>query len=192
MAECLLAPTVCPKQQIEFSVHKITSKSLREELGRVFPDLKQALGGSPGVELLVVATCQQASSHLLDFTLDADADKERLLGRFFNWSKLLANHLKRRGHWADFSDPASGYPVLGARSNFTSNDVDLIQRLLKYPCSSVGGCSILAHPRYLTSAYPACFFTTAPFPAVKEGLDALGGAPLVPHSCSGGCAGGCH
>jgi hypothetical protein len=80
MAECLLAPTVCPKQQIEYSVHRITSKQLREELSRVFPDLKQVLFCASGAELLVVATFQQSSSNLLDFTLDAEADKERLLG----------------------------------------------------------------------------------------------------------------
>lgn len=31
--------------------------------------------------------------------------------QFVAWGKVVCEHLRRSGHWADMSDPCSGYPV---------------------------------------------------------------------------------
>ena len=48
------------------------------------------------------------------------------------------------------------------------SDIEGIQMLLGYRCITVGGCSVVEHPRFGSHCYPSTLFTTAPLNMLEE------------------------
>mmetsp|Transcript_8833 Transcript_8833/g.12417 ORF Transcript_8833/g.12417 Transcript_8833/m.12417 type:complete len:166 (-) Transcript_8833:64-561(-) len=69
--------------------------------------------------------------------------------------------IKDLGYWADLIDPCSGLPMLSG-GNKVYSEVDGMQLVLKYQVMNAGFCSVLIHPRWGSSVYPASCFSNAP------------------------------
>ncbi|KAJ3192869.1 hypothetical protein HK101_005816 [Irineochytrium annulatum] len=121
-------------------------------------------------DVLVIPTFQQSSHDLVAVTPDTNWERNLLLEYFFSWGKRMCYHLRKMGHWADLTDPASGYPMDTDRGVSLYPDVDGAAVLLKYATVQAGCCRVIAHPRWGTKCYPATLFTTAPFDDVKAAL----------------------
>ncbi len=101
------------------------------------------------------------------------------------WAFHVVRRVRDAGWWADFTDPASGYPVrhchniclrrqvVGSQGSSFYPDVHGSQTLLKYDLVQVGGCAMLRHPRYGTRVYPATLFIRAPESVILQALNAL-------------------
>ncbi|ORZ40778.1 hypothetical protein BCR44DRAFT_123687 [Catenaria anguillulae PL171] len=83
------------------------------------------------------------------------------------------------GSWFDFTDPASGYPILSQPGPSLYPDVHGAQALLHYDVMNVGCCKVLLHPRWSSRVYPTTCFTTAPLPVILDCLQELGMPPVA-------------
>lgn len=63
--------------------------------------------------------------------------------------------------WSDAADPATGCPLFGERSSATHDELEWVQRLLKFRTIIAGPCCVLEHPKFLTRCYPATAFICA-------------------------------
>ena len=66
-----------------------------------------------------------------------------------------------------------GLPVRTQPGNMIFNEVDCAQRLLKYKTTVAGMCTILQHPRWGTSVYPASIVTNADQELLKKAILSL-------------------
>lgn len=161
-AAAAVPPTVNARVGIEYSVH-LGTKRMIPELERVFP----------GVELascFVVPTFQECKSDMVSNGDAQDREKDELLENFVSWARGICVKLREMGHWADLTDPCSGYPVLGERGPGWYPDVIGSQMLLGYDVIDTGCCKLLAHPKWQTKVYPATLFSTAPLDVLAAAL----------------------
>lgn len=149
--------------KLQYSVHRAT-RSMVTECLTVFPNLTRES------DLVCIPTFQLAHDALTDWTPEAAFEKDRLLLSFYAWAQALCECIQAKGHWADYIDPCSGYPVMGDRGSSIYSEVDGMQALLKYRIQSVGGCGILFHPDWGSCCYPASVFCVAPLEVVQAAL----------------------
>lgn len=131
---------------------------------QIFPNMKN------DKLLYMVITFQPSKCDLVDWSDEAAQEKDLLLEIFFEWGKRVCATLSGMGHWADLSDPCSGYPVIGERGGMAYVETLGAELLLPYERIQVGGCEVVSHPRWRTAAYPATLFTTAPLECLYEAL----------------------
>lgn len=103
--------------------------------------------------------------------LEAEEDKRRAGERFIRVAKGAVDAVRAQGYWADIADPATGYPIIGERGGETHNDLETLQRHLRYRSVQVGSCCVLEHPRWGTRCYPACFFVDSPAEVLQRALE---------------------
>lgn len=105
--------------------------------------------------------------------------------QFFDFASAFVDRIGSPPYaaWADYIDPCSGLPMR-TPGNTVYSEIDGMAMLLPYERLNAGMCSVLAHPQWGTSIYPATIFTTAPPDAVahvlasfvEEGWPAAGAA----------------
>ncbi|KAJ1906277.1 hypothetical protein IWQ60_012122 [Tieghemiomyces parasiticus] len=145
---------------LEYSVHACSPRFQRE-VALVFPQFrtlnstkpapaKGGKGAAPTTtetsDLYIVPVCQPTHRSLVAVGADIEGEKD---------DKLI-NVSTRAWVRDEGTVSVSFYP-----------DVAGCQYLLRYAVATADGCSVLVHPRWDTSFYPATFFTTAP-PKVIE------------------------
>jgi len=150
----LLAPVMNERVKIEYSVHKMQP--------RMKPDMERCFPGEDLANLLIIPTFQQCKCDLVADGPGPAAEKDALLESFMAWAQEICQELRDEGHWADLTDPCSGYPVFGDRGPGWYPDVIGGQMLLRYDLINTGCCKLLSHPKWTTKVYPATLFTTAP------------------------------
>ena len=141
---------------------------VRQELGAVYANA----GLNPKEELLVVPVFQKSAVDLSHWGDEEAKEKDRLLEQFVLWANAVREHVTSAGHWLNFTDPASGYPVHGDRGGMTCNDVDVCLLCVKFPTVDLGVCKIMSHPEWKTAVYPTTMVTTAPFDILTRALEA--------------------
>jgi|EP00670_Eutreptiella_braarudii_P005688 hypothetical protein len=156
---------------IEYSVHK-SSRLLSDEVKVAFP-----IDTFDAKSLNLVITFQPSSCELIEWTDEAAVQKDLKLEIFVKWANDLRNKLNAEGHWADFTDPACGFPVHSGHGSQPFSDVSGCEACLPYRfhhiSGSAGGCRVITHPQWRLACYPATFFTTAPEEALFGALDSF-------------------
>eukprot|EP00842_Homolaphlyctis_polyrhiza_P002893 jgi/Hompol1/3604/HPOL_006674-RA len=164
---------------LQFSIHS-PGRHLSREIALVFPCLVSqhihsttpALPQAGAIsDLLVIPTFQESMYNLVGITPESNWERDILLEYFYAFGKLFCEFLHAHGHWADLTDPASGYPVYSDRGTSLYPDVDGCARLLKYATHLAGCCRVLDHPVWGTRSYPATMFTTAPLELTRQALE---------------------
>lgn len=150
---------------LEVSVHRC-SAALRRELARVFANTSNVLEHMDDV--LALPTFQPALNDLVAIGADVELEKDLKLTKFYRWCTEVCDALGKQGHWADFIDPCSGYPVRSDRGASPYSEIDGLRTLLSYATFSTGPCVVVSHPRWNTRCYPATMFTTAPVEIVRS------------------------
>jgi len=151
--------------ELEYSVHQVSRFQVTECL-TVFPQLPK-----DEKSLLCVPTFQKADADMVDYTKQAESEKNRLLQSFVQWGKCVCEYVLKRNQWADCIDPCSGLPLLTTQGSSCYSEVDGMQTLLKYKLQQVGDCSVIVHPRWGTRVYPASLFSTAPLKLLLEAIN---------------------
>ncbi|KAJ1961021.1 hypothetical protein IWQ62_004010 [Dispira parvispora] len=167
---------------LEYSIHKCSPRFLWE-LAFTFPQfgrLKGSPSGKPtnpaaenAPKVLIVPTFQKSRHSLVAIGPEIEEEKDEMLETFLAWANNVRDALVKAGHWADMTDPSSGYPVHSPRGPSYFSDVAACQYLLKYPVMTTGCCNVLTHPQWETNFYPALFFTTAPLDVLQSVLNGL-------------------
>ncbi|CAG8557014.1 11945_t:CDS:2 [Ambispora gerdemannii] len=157
-----LTPKTCQLITIEYSIHACSSR-LSRELEKVFPEVAADLG-----RCLVVPTFQKCEHDLVGVGPLVDKERDAKLEAFIEWGTSICEKLRQYGHWADITDPASGFPVFSSPGPSMYPDVEGAQQLLKYDVQNAGCCHILLHPQWGSKNYPATLFTTADADTLKN------------------------
>jgi hypothetical protein len=121
----------------------------------------------------IIPTFQRCQWDLVGTGPHVEAEKDEKLVNFYHWAVTVCHRLRRQGYWADLTDPASGYPVLGQRGSSIYPDAHGANRLLAYDLMNTGCCSVLLHPRWGSQVYPATVFARAPSHLINQVITEL-------------------
>ncbi|KAJ1733071.1 hypothetical protein LPJ61_001740 [Coemansia biformis] len=152
---------------LQYSVHACPRR-MRREIGLVFPDVIGREG-----ELLILPTFQKTRSSMVSYQAETQAEKDAKLHLFYRWGAELVAGLRKRGYWADVTDPMSGMALFTTCGPSLYPDVEGAEILLRYTPFNLGNCFVLSHPHWGTHIYPATAFTLAPAGVVAEVLDEM-------------------
>ena len=172
--ETLVAPTLLPSFNLEWSVHR-PSRLLRNDIELVFrPDLEAEFqrherGAGAGAEkdvwmhehLLAVPTWQPSERDLSEMSNVVNEERRALLDKFDVWATAVRAGIGS-GYWSDCSCPMEGNARFGTCTSAIYNELEGLTSLLKYDSIPIGCCGIVLHPTWQRRAYPVTFFTTAP------------------------------
>ncbi|KJE92417.1 hypothetical protein CAOG_03394 [Capsaspora owczarzaki ATCC 30864] len=156
---------------MEVSVHACPTYMF-SEVQRVFPQPLER------ERLLILPVILRSTNDLVGMGPAVEAEKDALLEIFMSWASRVCELLGERGHWADMTDPCSGYPVYGERGASCYPDVLANELLLKYPVINTGCCKIMSHPKWHTRIYPATVFSTAPLAELLRCIEIASGTAL--------------
>jgi len=145
---------------LEYSIHASPARFTRE-LKDVFPEVVCLKEG----RCLVVPAFQRCEHDLVGAV---NRERDEKLEDFVQWGMEVCQKLRDRGHWADITDPASGYPIFSKPGPSPYPDVQGAEQLLKYDVQNAGCCKVLLHPRWGSKAYPSTLFTNADEGALEE------------------------
>ncbi|KAJ2359482.1 hypothetical protein GGF43_000101 [Coemansia sp. RSA 2618] len=156
-----------PSITMQYSVHSCPRR-MRRELELVFPEV----AGQKN-ELFIVPTFQRTQTSMISYDAETQAEKDAKLHQFYRWGGEFVARLRKRGHWADITDPMSGMALFTACGPSLYPDVDGAEILLRYVPFNLGTCFVLSHPKWGTHVYPATAFTLAPASVVRQTLDEM-------------------
>uniref|UniRef100_A0A7S4BZR5 Uncharacterized protein n=1 Tax=Chrysotila carterae TaxID=13221 RepID=A0A7S4BZR5_CHRCT len=194
-SETVHPPTLLPRFQIEYSVHR-PSRLLRKDVEIVFrPDLQTEYerhpdGAATGVEkdqflrvhLLAIPTWQPATLDLSEMSFEVNEQRKKLLVNFDMWAVAVRKRLEP--FWSDAACPVEGNAHFGTSTSSIYNELEGLTQLLKYSSVPIGCCGIVLHPTWQRRAYPVTFFTTAPSKMVLDAIAQVeaehSGLPLPP------------
>ncbi|KAJ1801168.1 hypothetical protein LPJ59_000525 [Coemansia sp. RSA 2399] len=111
------------------------------------------------------------TSSMVGYEVETQIEKDAKLHAFYRWGSELVTRLRKRGHWADITDPMSGMALFTASGPSLYPDVEGAELLLRYNQLNIGTCFVLSHPQWDTKVYPATAFTLAPIGTVKAAIN---------------------
>jgi hypothetical protein len=130
---------------------------LRKDLQDMFPDRDLMVG-----PFTVLTISQQTQNNMALWNAQVEKEREDLLHNFILGAEEICNSLHAGGYWADFIDPSSGKPYMGAHTNTTLMETDERYRMLGFEIEDLGCCKVISHHIWGTNAYVGCLFTNAP------------------------------
>eukprot|EP00730_Choanoeca_flexa_P010968 TRINITY_DN21948_c0_g1_i1.p1 TRINITY_DN21948_c0_g1~~TRINITY_DN21948_c0_g1_i1.p1 ORF type:complete len:191 (+),score=35.15 TRINITY_DN21948_c0_g1_i1:75-647(+) len=157
MKTAVLYPVLVRDNSLDVSIHRCP-KRIVSEMQRIF-----------GTELdmtkmYMIPLFRRTTANLVGIGADVEAEKNAQLDAFFAEAEQFVNHLAQQGVWADYTDPASGFPMKSERRAGTYPDVLGAQMLLKMDVMAANCCSILSHPKFGTNVYPCTMFAVVDDP----------------------------
>ncbi|KAI9217968.1 hypothetical protein BC828DRAFT_389870 [Blastocladiella britannica] len=172
----LLPPTpiVHASQRLQLSIHAPATRLLND-IAPVFPSIINTQ--SQARPFLVLPVMFPTVHDLVASGADVDRERDDVLEAFVAFGHELARRVRAKADacgaagddwWFDFTDPASGYPMLTAPGPSLYPDVHGAQALLRYDVMNVGCCKVLLHPTWGSKVYPATCFSTAPASVLVE------------------------
>ncbi|MBM0743976.1 methylmalonic aciduria and homocystinuria type D protein [Phormidium sp. CLA17] len=114
----------------------------------------------------VLIVLQHAGCGLVERSPITETQKHLLRDRFLQIGGAIAAQLQAQGYHADVFDPKTGLPILSQTGRFM-DDVAVVRDCLGYGTMEIDGCSILIHPEWGNSVYPAVLVSSA-VPTVVE------------------------
>jgi hypothetical protein len=149
---------------LEYVAQELTSP-VRKDFQELFPDRDLAKE-----DLTVITLSQRTENDMTSWSDQVEAEREQLLSNFIAGASDICRALKQSGYWADFVDPASGRPYLGAYTNSTLFETDERYRTLGFEIDDVGCCKVISHHLWGSHAYIGSIFTNAPMdhPAINN------------------------
>ncbi|MES1914701.1 MAG: hypothetical protein MHM6MM_006747 [Cercozoa sp. M6MM] len=151
---------------------RVAKRGILRELRTVVAD-SAALRALQNGEVTIVSTFQLCDCDIVDFTPEAQQQKDLLLFRFYVLQSVVCQALLQRGFWCDFFDPPSGIPALSPSAGPSLfSEADVLCRLFpgQLKQHQVSNCHVISHPRFGLRVYPASMLTSAPAEVVSEVL----------------------
>lgn len=145
-------------------------KLLRTELNGLFPNRDLTLG-----KCSVVTFVQKTDNDMTAWNPNMEAERDSLTAQFIETASLICDALKKQGYWADFIDPSSGRPYLGAFTNDTLFETDSRYRHMGVKVEDLGCCKVVMHERWGSRSFVTSLFTDAPTgsPVMQQLLKSL-------------------
>ena len=167
----IVPPTLLHTQNgcLQFSVHKISAAIIPE----IAPSLPQ-VSSADVKRVFVVPTFQKCGCAVIDFTPEAAVEKDRLLETFVQFASGVQRYVQAQdeAYWCDYVDPCTGYVSVRGASPYceTSAMESFLPYCREHVGTSAGGCSMISHPQWGLSCYPATLFALCPVEVLMEGI----------------------
>ncbi|XP_018654617.1 putative ribosomal pseudouridine synthase [Schistosoma mansoni] len=153
-------PSIIPpiSDQFECTIHTCPVL-VQQALANVFPSRK--LSFKPLTALIL-------SRHTNDESLDGwseeeAADEHEQLARSFITSAIeICSSLKELGYWADFIDPFTGKPYIGAHGEAILKETDETMKHFGFELDNSICCQVLRYPKWKNHIFVGLIFTDAP------------------------------
>lgn len=129
---------------------------MRKDFKALFPERDMQEGA-----LTVITLSQKTQHDMSGWSPDVEEERTELLGHFISGAEDICANLHQAGYWADFIDPSSGRPYLGAFTNATMFETDERYRNFGFDIEDLGCCKVISHHLWGTHAYVGCLFTDA-------------------------------
>lgn len=162
---------------MQYSIHTPNS-FICKNLPRLLPDWSL-----PVRSVLVVL--QPCPTDLMQFTPEADAQKQRLRQRFLDFGLAIVQALRQAGHLADLFDPRTGHPLLSQAGTLRLDDVAIVRSTLGYSTTQFGDCCSILHPHWGSAVYPSVLISSAESSQVESAISKVEGLLDTHHSLSG-------
>lgn len=146
---------------MEVSAHEMASP-VAIFVPHVFPDAQGMK------KLRVVVTVQKAAIDIMDINATTEAERCRLYGVFARFAAGLAERLPS-GAFFDHGD-MDGTPARTSMGGSSFNEVEVAHSALGYRLVTIGGVSIIDHPRLGRSIYLGSVVTSATADEVRAAL----------------------
>lgn len=130
---------------------------LKKDFQELFPDRNLSQG-----QLTVITISQKTQHDMTGWSPEVEEEREDLLEHFVNGAQDICHALHDAGYWADFIDPSSGRPYMGAYTNATLYETDERYKNFGFDIEDLGCCKVIRHALWGTNAYVGCLFTNAP------------------------------
>lgn len=168
-----MAPTML-NNDIEVSLHRLSkTSSVYKEHCVTFPDINEKKIDSSvdsnnnhatdnHQRFFIMPTCQKSAFDLVNVGVEIEEEKDRLFASFTGFARDVVAKCESLGLWCDFIDPCSGYPMVHTDIHRAYDEVDNIQKLLKYRILPTNCCRVLHHPLWGSAVYPASIFIYIP------------------------------
>jgi hypothetical protein len=123
--------------------------------------------------IYALPTFQPIRSDMTAFTVENGELKDHMLTNFISLLLSLRQLIFKRAKelnidpkniFFDGVEPSTGSPYLTTSTSSIYSEIDGSATLLKYKREQSGQCSLLSHPKYALSCYPATFFIGGDFP----------------------------
>ena len=173
----------------EFSIHKPSATFISTEVLTVFPD------AVPYRQCIYVVTTFQPFEFeksaplesMIASTAETKEFKDLSRDRFFGFMRRLKETVESCSRenggntdstWVDWTDPATGLPVLGSVGPAIYCDSDALEQLCSIDIEVVAGpggaCRLVQHPKWGVNVYPASGFVSVPsFDVLEQALDTM-------------------
>nr|CAX74317.1 hypothetical protein [Schistosoma japonicum] len=151
-------PSIIPliSDQLECTIHTCPML-VQRDLATVFPSRK--LSATPLTALIL----SHHTNESLDVWSDEAADEREQLAQSFITSAIeVCASLKELGYWADFIDPFTGKPYIGARGEAVLTETDETMKHFGFELDNSVCCKMLLHPRWNNHVFVGLIFTDAP------------------------------
>jgi hypothetical protein len=176
LKDAVLLPTLIQSNAIDISIHRYGYQLAISPMltvdpcrcpKRIVSEMQRIFGNELDMtKMYMIPLFRKTTANLVGIGADVEAEKDAQLEAFFAEATQFVSLLKASGHWADYTDPASGFPVQSERGASTYPDVLGAQMLLKMDVMAANCCSILSHPQYGTKVYPCTMFAVVDEPHV--------------------------
>jgi len=164
---------------LEVSAHEL-AKTIAMFVPHVFPRAE-------GLELRAVVTVQKALIDIMEINIETENERSRLFEIFRCFAASLAEELLRTAEvFVDFAD-LDGTPQLTTMGGSRFNEVEVVRSALGYRLVTVGGVSIVDHPRLGRNIYIGSVVTSATEEQIRKALDGMvsqSSVNIVPDSSS--------
>ncbi|KAF5399407.1 Methylmalonic aciduria and homocystinuria type D [Paragonimus heterotremus] len=130
---------------------------IKQDLVSIFPSRK-----FEAAPLTAVVLSHRTTEGLSEWSELAASEREALAETFTKSAIDICASLKELGYWADFINPYTGTPYLGAHGEASLSETDDKMRHFGFEIDDVRCCKVLRHPRWKHNVFAGLIFTDAP------------------------------
>ncbi|KAA3678416.1 uncharacterized protein DEA37_0008630, partial [Paragonimus westermani] len=151
---CSLIPP--RSDQLECTIYTCPTL-IKQDLVSIFPSRK-----FEAAPLTAVVLSHRTTEGLSEWSELAASEREALAETFTKSAIDICASLKELGYWADFINPYTGTPYLGAHGEASLSETDDKMRHFGFEIDDVRCCKVLRHPRWKHNVFAGLIFTDAP------------------------------
>nr|CAH8842044.1 unnamed protein product [Trichobilharzia regenti] len=142
-------PSIIPliSDQLECSIHTCPTL-VQRDLANVFPSRK--LSTTPLTALIL---SHHTNESLNMWSEEAADEREQLAQSFITSAIEICASLKELGYWADFIDPFTGKPYIGAHGEAVLTETDETMKHFGFELDNSVCCKMLRHPKWKNHLY---------------------------------------
>ncbi|CAI2727519.1 unnamed protein product [Schistosoma spindalis] len=151
-------PSIIPpvSDQLECTIHTCPVL-VQQALANVFPSRKLSLK-----PLTALILSHHTNESLDEWSEEAADEREQLARSFITSAIEICSSLKELGYWADFIDPFTGKPYIGAHGEAVLTETDETMKHFGFDLDNSVCCKILRHPKWKNHVFVGLIFTDAP------------------------------